>query len=123
MSSIRMVRICPILSEKLFNNGRKKDCAFSLQPFDVHLCYPERLELDFLDEDFFVEDPMYLCNRGSGRLSRRRGTLIIPEIVPSDCLTQKRESYLLRMVRVFVKDQHNDVVTGSIRRDTGRNYL
>ena len=61
------------------------------------------------------------------RPSRKLGTLIIPGILPSDCLTQKRESYLLRMVRVLVKefkDQHKDVVTGSIRRyNKGLNNL
>ena len=57
--------------------------------------------------------------------SRKQGAFIIPSIVPSDCLTQKRESYiyLLRMVRVFVKDQHKDVFTGLLRRDKGLNNL
>ena len=31
------------------------------------------------------------------RILRKRGTLTIPGIVQSDCLTQKRESYLLRL--------------------------
>ena len=32
--------------------------------------------------------------------------LVIPGIELLDCLTQKRESYLLRMVRLFLKDAH-----------------
>ena len=43
--------------------------------------------------------------------------LVIPGIVLLDCLTQKRESYLLGVVRLFLKDAHNDVVTGSIQTD------
>ena len=48
---------------------------------------------------------------------------VILGIVLLDCLTQKRESYLLRirMVRPFLKDAHKDVVTGSIQRDKGLN--
>ena len=49
--------------------------------------------------------------------------LVIPRIVLLDCLTQKRESYLLRMVRLFLKDAHKDVVNGSIQRDKGLNNL
>ena len=49
--------------------------------------------------------------------------LVIPGIVLLDCLTQKRESYLdlLRIVHLFLKDAHKDVVTGSIKRDNGLN--
>ena len=42
-------------------------------------------------------------------------------LVLLDCLTQKRESYLLRIVHLFLKDAHKDVVTGSIKRDNGLN--
>ena len=45
---------------------------------------------------------IFVPTRSFGRPSftRYRG------IVPSDCLTQKRESYPLRMVRLFVKKAH-----------------
>ena len=44
--------------------------------------------------------------------------LVMPGIVLFDCLTQKRESYLLHMVRLFLKDAHKDI-TSSIQRDKG----
>ena len=47
--------------------------------------------------------------------------LVIPGIVLLDCLTQKREIYLLRIVHLFLKDAHKDAVTGSIKRDNGLN--